>query len=352
MSNPSTKAIPAGFAHEPPRLVTWLAFIGALFVALEIYVFGAWILSPDFRPSPLGADPIPGVTMFWVRFFEGFSILAAPLVVWWCWRTCKRDGRLSLEAIIAIAWATLFWQDPIYNWNRPNFFYNANFFNYGNWTEQIPGWINPTGSLLPEPLLFMGLAYIWMPIVITLLTVALMNRVKARWPSLSVMQMIGVGMGFCMLLDFVIEVIWVRMGLYAYPNTLHALSINGGKTYQFPIYESLFWGAVWASTAILYYFRDDKGRTVLDRGLDRVKAVRWHGALRVLAMAAFLNISFGLYNTVMIWISFQGDATPAGYASWLKAGMCGQGTDYACHAPDMPVPLPDSGPLPPPAGRD
>lgn len=322
-----------------PRPVVGWAVIGTLCLLLEAYVMIAWMLSPDFVPSPKGDDPIPGLTLFWVRFFEGLSLVMVPLGLWWAWRSSRREGRLSLDAIIILAWTTLFWQDPMINWARPSFFYNAYFVNMGNWTNQIPGWVNPNSHLLPEPLLWMGGMYLWLPPIICAMTVGVMRLAKKRAPSLGTVGLIATGIGFCMLLDLVLEVLWVRSGVYAYPAAIGAFTLSAGQLWQFPVYESIFWGPMWALTGLLYYFRDDRGHTLVDRGIDRVKSVRFRPVVRWLALVGAINVGFAVYNVFILWTTFQVDPTPAGYPSWLRAGQCGPGTDYACPAPDVPIRL-------------
>jgi hypothetical protein len=327
-------------------IVAW-AWFGAGCLALQLYTYVAWILGPHFKAAPTGPDPIPDRVLLYVRLFEVLSILAALGVFAWLWRTCRRDGRLSIEAIVAIAWTPLWWWDAVYNWPRTIFLYNAYFLNRGNWTQEIPGWVNPVGSLLPEPILFVGLMYFYIPVAIGAMCCAMLRRAKTRWPSLGMAGLIAIGLLTCMLLDLALEAIWVRTQLYAYNGTVHRWSLWGGETYQFPVYESIFWGAVWASTAFLLLFRDDRGRTFIERGLDRVRLPRLSTPIRILAIGGYFNAIFVVYTAIMWFISFSMDATPAGYPSWLRAGMCGEGTAYECPGPQVPVALPASRPIPP-----
>lgn len=335
-----------------PRPVVGWAVIGALCLALEAYVMLSWVLSSDFAPSPRGADPIPALTLFWVRFFEGLSLVMVPLALLYAWRTSRREGRLSTEAVIILAWTTLFWQDPMINWARPSFFYNAYFVNMGNWTNQIPGWVNPNSHFLPEPLLWMGGMYVWLPPIICAMTVAAMRFAKRRIPGIGTMGLIATGVGFCMLLDLVLEVLWVRSGVYAYPAAISEFTLFAGERYQFPVYESIFWGPMWALTGLLFFFRDDRGRTFVERGIDRVKNARLHAPLRLLALIGAINVGFAGYNVLILWTTFQVDPTPAGYPSWLLAGQCGAGSDYECPGPNVPIRLPGSPAIPPFSGRN
>jgi hypothetical protein len=41
------------------RPVLWWATIGVAAIAMQFCVYGAWVTSDGFVPSPLGSDPLP-----------------------------------------------------------------------------------------------------------------------------------------------------------------------------------------------------------------------------------------------------------------------------------------------------
>ena len=61
------------------------------------------------------------------------------------------------------------------------------------------------------------------------------------------------------------------IGFYTYPGAIRAVSFNAGTYYQWPIYEGLMWGGVQAALCCLRFFTDDRGRTIVERGLDNVR---------------------------------------------------------------------------------
>jgi hypothetical protein len=90
----------------------------------------------------------------------------------------------------------------------------------------------------------------------------------------------------------------------------------------------------------LRYFRDDKGRSVVERGADSLAASnKWRTALRAFAVIGFVNAMFVVYNVMMSFIALQIDQTPAGYPEYLRNGLCGPGTAWACPGPDVPIPM-------------
>jgi hypothetical protein len=64
-------------------VVIW-AIIGVCFLAVEIYVFGHWILGGDAYATTTGTDPVPGSVKIWAWLLQAASTgtrLAAPQVL-------------------------------------------------------------------------------------------------------------------------------------------------------------------------------------------------------------------------------------------------------------------------------
>jgi hypothetical protein len=347
-SSPAPATAPLEGRKARP-VVGW-AVVGALFAALQIYIYTSWIASGDATTTPTGPDPLTGATEIWLNGFQILSVVAAVVIVVIVVRQSLRERRMSFDAMLVTAWVCVYWQDPIINYIRTGFFYNSHFFNVGSWTEHIPGWISPNGTLLPEPIAFVGSLYFWLGPGASLLTFWVMRRAKRRWPRLGNVGLVATAWIVMVALDLLCELIWVRTELYAYSGTIHGLSFWGGEKYQFPIYESVLWPMMWTAMGALKYFRDDKGRSVVERGVDRVRAVRWRTPLRLLAIIGFANVAMLTYNIAFQAFVLHNDKQPAGYPSYLVNGMCGEGTKYACNGPEIPIPLPHSKAVPPGGG--
>jgi hypothetical protein len=149
-------------------------------------------------------------------------------------------------------------------------------------------------------------------------------------------------------MDFVMEgLIFLPIGFYVYPGAIRAVSINAGTYYQWPIYEGLMWGGVLTAFCCLRYFTDDRGRTVVERGLENVR-----GGFAKVQLTRFLAIFaavsacfFFLYNLPAQWVAMHADPWPADVQqrSYLNGGICGDGTDHPCPNPVLPVPTKRSG---------
>jgi Spirocyclase AveC-like len=120
-----------------------------------------------------------------------------------------------------------------------------------------------------------------------------------------------------------------------------------GKYYQMPIYEAILAGAWCVGYASLLYFRNDKGQTLVERGIEKVK-VGAAGSI-VLRFLAFSAICAGIYMVtynIPYWIiNNTNQAWPAVNQenSYWTNGICGPETDQACPSPALPMPTRHSG---------
>ncbi len=193
---------------------------------------------------------------------------------------------------------------------------------------------------LPEAPLAWGLCYAcWFVFFPMKAGAAVTHRIAARRPRLSAIRVFLLVYAGFMVLDFVLEGVFLRTGMYAYAGTVHSWTLFAGKTYQFPIPEILTWGLAWTVYATLYAYRDDKGMTIAERGVDKLRLGRKGKKLvRTLALIAVFNLVFLAQNAIMAVIATHSDPWPRGYKSYLVNGICGPRTPYACSAPTVPIP--------------
>ncbi|MBJ21758.1 MAG: hypothetical protein CL933_20315, partial [Deltaproteobacteria bacterium] len=282
--------------------------MGAAFLALQVYIYTAWVLSDKFTPTPTGDSPLSDFGYWFIQIGQvAFAILAV-YMVYWMIKTCRREGRAPTSVLFCLAFLMTYWQDPLANYYRLYFIYTSHFFNFGSWCELIPGWIMPRGSRFPEPLLFGLGSYIGLIPLTSFVICAAMRKAKARWPQTGTLGLMLSAFVVAMAIDLVLEIMWVRTGLYQIPGAIRSLSLWGGMPYQLPLYEVVFWGAlIYTPAASLLYFKDDKGNTVVERGIENFRGSTTTAVMRCLALAGFLNAFYLLFNMIMWFISFQID---------------------------------------------
>jgi hypothetical protein len=100
---------------------------------------------------------------------------------------------------------------------------------------------------------------------------------------------------------------------------------------------------------MIRYLRDDKGRSFAERGVDELRLTkRKRKLVQFLAITGFVHgySLFGYFLPFQV-MALKADTFPA-MPSYLRAGICGEGTDYACPGKEfVPVPSRTSIPLAP-----
>ncbi|WP_139334685.1 spirocyclase AveC family protein, partial [Mycobacterium colombiense] len=227
----------------------------------------------------------------------------------------------------------MFFQDPLLNYLNTWCTYNTWMPNRGSWSSNIPGWVSPEvpGHQVVEPLLTNVPGYSFGNLLIVMLGCWVMRRIKARWPNVNNAPLIALAFAFNFLLDFVMEgLIFLPIGFYVYPGAIRAVSINAGTYYQWPIYEGLMWGGVLTALCCLRFFTDDRGRTIVERGLDHVRGgLAKQQLTRFLAIFAAVSACFFFfYNLPAQWIGMHQDPWPDDILkrSYFLMGICGAET--------------------------
>lgn len=335
-------------AIEPGKPFPWVkgwAAVGLAFLLVEFWALTRWVTSEHFEPTPTGSDPVPGYMRLIIHSAEVISAVAFLVFLWLVLvRPWRRSGTITLDGLFCLAFCTLFWQDTFSNFFQSWFAYNAEFTNFGVWNADVPGWLSPNGNLIAAPI-FLNLAYVWGLFGAVILGCAVMRRVKARWPRLGTTGMIAVSFLIFLVIEGLAEPGMLISGIATYPGGISWLTLFHGHYYQFPLNQWIFFSAVWAGWACLRYFRDDKGHTIAERGIDevRVSGARRTG-LRLLALIGACNtimvLCYSLPNAVFgLYASpWPDDVTSRSYFSYL----CGPETRFACPGPQIPIPRPDS----------
>jgi len=166
-----------------------------------------------------------------------------------------------------------------------------------------------------------------------------MRTARKRWPHLSSMKLALICIAVMWAFDVLFEgVIFMPLGVWEYPGG--HLNIFAGTYHQFPLTEVFTAGSLFAAVALLRYFKNDRGETLADRGLESLKVSdRRKSVLRALAMiGAVQTCMFVLYNVPNTWTATRSGEWPADLQerSYLTNGICGEGTGQMCPGPAAP----------------
>lgn len=330
-------------ARKTQAVKIW-ATVGVFWFAVTAYAWGNWIASGHVKPSPIGPTDVPTWHLIAARSWEVIMVVGGLAAVYFFLvRPWRRERRLTFDGMFLLGWlATWAIQDPLVSYTRQWFNYSSVFLDFGCPQCHIPGWQAPNGARMAEPFLFDFGAYSLFLVGGCILCNLVMRRAKQRWPQLGTFGLVMVAFGTMVAADVVMELVWLRFGLYTYAGSISWLTLFHGHYYQYPIYEGIFWGANWAAMSCLRYFRNDKGQSVAERGVDELSvSPKRRTGLRLLALCGIMNtIYFGFYNVPVQWFGTHADNFPQDVLdrSYLTNGMCGLGTDQACPGPRVPMP--------------
>ena len=322
-------------AARPTAPVKIWATIGGLAVALQVYVGVAWLTSGDLVRTPAGNSPTPAWLDVAVRSVEVVSVAVACIIGYLVLiRPLRRDKRLSTEGLICLGCLSMAWQDPLLNVVQPVYFYNAKFVNFGSWLGEIPGVVWPGASKMAEPLFLCPWGYLWSVLFYAMAGVKVSQWVRARRPRLTSAGQMTVVYATIFVVDVMVESTLLRLQLLGYPG-VPGPSIVSGHQWALPIWEPILVGALCTPIAYLWMRRDDKGRTVAERGIDQL-AVRGgrQTLIRALAIAGYCNVIFVLtYNGPFAALGLHAKDWPASTVvrSDLRGKICGEGTTYTCN---------------------
>jgi Spirocyclase AveC-like len=330
----------------PPKAtpVKYWAVAGGLMVAFIAYVLISWVTGPFWKEVPPGPTPLPG----WMKF----SMIAWQIIMPSVWLVLvykfvitpfRREKRLTTDGLILLAGTTVFFQDPLASYFNNWLTYNAYLVNRGSWVNNIPGWMafGEPGRMLVEPLLFTPAAHGVAWLLFARVGNLTLRATRARWPQISLAGLLGVLYGVCLIVSILLEgIVWMPFGIYCFPGG-HLPALFPDAYHRYPLHEAVFFGAWGAAIACVYYFRNDRGETIVERGIETVKGgFATKSVLRLLAMIAILQLlCLAIYNVPTAVLAAHSATWPKDLQSrsYLTDGICGAGTDMACPGPGVPL---------------
>ncbi|MGV0735050.1 spirocyclase AveC family protein [Mycobacterium syngnathidarum] len=323
-------------------------------MAFEAYVLIKWVTGPYFERVPGGPNEPDMFIKVATTVVTAIGVPLMLLAIWhWVVRPWRRSRVVTPEGLMCIWLLTFGWfYDPLINWFYPYYSFNSWLPNRGSWVADIPGWVSITaghpGAMEAYPLGILVPAYAWVFLTINVSLAWFMRKLRAKYPNMSTPVLIVLAYIPAYIFFMLGEMIFMRVGAWGYHAAVPELTFFYGNYYQMPIYHPMFTGALALAYASLLYFRNDKGQTIVERGIDKVKAGTIGTiALRFAAMAsmcaAIFMCVFNIPYAILVAIQHEPWPQYAQEKSYWTNHFCGDGTDQACPSPDLPIATRNSG---------
>ncbi len=276
-------------AGEKPTwgVAHFLAVVGFVFVFWQGWTWVSWLAAgphsiTQFRDTN-------SASWYGARVFEGVAVVISIAVLTFVVRRCRREHRLTWDAKLIIAGAATMWLDSFTNVLAPLFMYSSNWVNLNTPAGSMPLAVNPDIGRLPWPILYLGLIYTFGLLAFAMVMTWAMRAFRRRWPALSVAKLIGLVFLLGVVVDIAMEIPMYRLRLWAYPGSPDFLALWSKDGMKLPLLvEVLPAGVAFATMGALRYFRDDMGRGVTERGLERHHPLT-RSVISILALIAIMN---------------------------------------------------------------
>lgn len=345
---PTTQREARGGADDevPPAwrpVIAWAA-AGALLLVFEIVVLARWVFGPNFKSTPPGPDQISSSQQALFTVLQiAVPVAAVVALYFWVLRPWRREGHLTTDGMLTLSAGMVFFWDMSMNYTSVSLLYNSHLVNRGAWANgSWPGWISPNANSLPESLFITVPGYVALVFSQVVLVLWILRKIKARRPKLGATAAVAFIFLGLIVVDTIIEAILLRSEIYSYPGAIRAITLFAGHTYQVPLSETVLFGGVsLGAIACLSHFRDDRGHTVVERGLDKIRVgAKFKQLIKFLAIFGAVHLVFlVLYMVPQQWFAVHSGPFPSGYKSYMINDMCASGSDgRACPGPGVPMP--------------
>lgn len=262
-ARPSTPTRKRAWAH-------YLAICGIPLAIWETWNVIAWLADgpeqvTEFRDTS-------SFSFYVAKFLELGLVILSVFVLIRVIADCRRARKiLTFDVMYLMAAATIFWTDGVGNFYMPTILYSSNWVNLTASCGHLPFVVNPDCGRLPDPILFNFTVEVFGVLALAMFMTRVFARWRARWPGISNAKLFGLICVVGLIADLIFETALIAINLWNYPSAPHVISIPLGKGFRQPLPE-LIGATIWTAMMIAARtFRDDRGLTIFERGLDYLK---------------------------------------------------------------------------------
>jgi hypothetical protein len=315
--------------------VYWAAGIGMVLFAFEAYLLVKWATGPNFKTVPYGPSEPP----LWMKWgMNVYQPVGIALTLYCFWRLLirpwVRERRVTFFGLLCPVLLLTSIYDPLGAYFHPWYGYNAYFLNYGSpLPGGVPGWqgFAEPGAMIAWPIIMIPTIYVLVFMLFIWSGAALMRWLRNRFERMPPILVACCFVAFVAFDVFIEGNVMMRLGWYAETG----LSINEGTYYQNPWRNILLAALMWTVMACLWYFRDDHGNTLVERGLRGVRRDSGKGiVLRFFAVLAAIQLILIIFYQVpmALYEKHQNGHWPESISTqtYLNDHQCGYDTPRPC----------------------
>jgi hypothetical protein len=316
----------------------YFAAAGALVALLEVYLLVKWVAGAQFQEVHYGPTEPPGWMKASIHIAEaGFLIVGAIVVYKFVIAPWRREKRIGFDGLLVLSGIACSVFDPASSYLHQWFAYNSYFVNRGTPMTGLPGWqgASDPGSTLAWPMIFLPPLYAALFLGIAALCCAIMRRAKARFPGLNWIGLAAIAFGTVFVLDLIVEgQILMRLGFYE--ESGWSFSWLDSTYSHNPLRNIVLFSFVFTGAALLRYYKNDRGETLVERGASKVggsaakvTAMRFFAVLA--ATMACLTLGYHIPMTITTVLNPNAEWHPGmTQNSFLNNHVCGVGTTITC----------------------
>ena len=284
-----------------------LAAVGIPFLIWEGWTVVAWLADGPYQITQFRDRD--SASWYAARVFEGLVIVVSIAVLVYVVRGCLRARRLLTFDVMFCLCAGTVVNGDIPNLIQPTFMNSSNWVNLNAMCGHMPFVVNPDCGRAPDPILFTGLLSLFGYLGLALVATAAVRWGRRRWPRTSTAKLVTLVLLGGVALDLVLEpAVMIPLRLWSWAPMPFSVHLGGG--FRYPWIEALAGGLAFGMFVAVYAFRDDHGRTLVERGLDR-HSPRARKAISMLALYGFFQLGlWGVANMPMIALGFYQQQWP------------------------------------------
>lgn len=339
------RATEDGAGRRPWSLPHYLALLALPILFLETWTIVAWLADGPSQITEFRSGD-KGRAWWGARGFEAGVIVLSIWVITRLVRDCRRQGRiLTFDVMFCLVCATLLWVNAGNNVFMPMFSISSEFVNLNDTCGHNPLIVNPDCGRFANPIIFLWGFEIFGLLACAMLLGTVARKLRERWPGLTKPQVFAIVCAGGCLLVIGEPLVLLPLHLWTFPGTPLSISV-GGDAFRYPLFPEIFVFGLWIGIAAsMRIFRDDKGRSFVERGLDR-HGPKARAAVTMLAMYGLIQTSTWVISTAPMWVlGFNQREWPKDMPAHVQNGLCDSpgvtGTRYGpCPGSDgwrMPV---------------